>query len=1015
MAVLVTFVGTSPIPGASSAYKIWTYNITTTTSGGGSGEIKQGQRWAFRLPSNVNVQDPSFFPDVAVLQGTFVTPDPESNSQYVGGTVNNDGSLPINFVAPARTSSDQVPLFKYSPGDHWVGVPFAATPNGTPNYTQNLPLPAAGAPAYTGRPVHDFVGTLPYASELFGVYQPLAGLIGLQCGLSAAALHPESVFGELSSERFKGDSARNLNDKALAALVERYEAAPTGVLSPVGLVNLFREYFFEFDTFLGKPAGHIWVSPGGTVEVVETSTRRTLVEKVAEVSEEISRKTEESLTNQDDVADAIKEENSNDTNLGVSATGGVSTPIYHADASASFSTKNTIRQASEAMHKRTRTQTAKVTSEIKRNFRTSFKTVTEATDISSRRYILQNSSQTDLVNYEMRRKMRKVGVQLQHVGTRLCWQLYIGDPGKDLGLGDMVHVVEAPDLTVINKPEELPPPADKEVPFRFVVEFIHDGKGTDWDDAKLTYRPHPDNRCRGVNPSWPGDDDTIEFCFEKKLPPAPHGYELSKIVSVDHHGAQISYTYDANDLQPNPDIENKKIKLRLTNVNFQGNFSLPLDFTLLYVPTEATKKEVADRNKEAEDAYKKQVAQLYHEAYGKAVRERLRLISSMRTRPAEDLRSEERRSVFRSLIRRLGELGHYPHNPQPLPYLESQQLQQFFDVDEMLYFVAPDFWRPGSVCSPPPTKNSVGRYPVPPEDEPVAGIKPLPLAGQTVAGWYSRADEYKAMNSVEVACLTINSAPTTVGDITVTLNGVAQNVAIDPTVQTTATDVATLIRGTSFSGWTTSGNGATVTFTATSTGPMTDATYSPGSTGAAGIMTTTIQGASVGQEPPASEWRVNYLITEQTQPAPMGSSLGWLIQIDGDERRNEFLNAAWAKAILPIRPGQEAAAIDWITKVEGEVALGRDYCYQEGDPEEFRGKKVGEVLKIVAKQLQEANKDYKKTLASEKVFETGFDPLSGGFRPAEPYEVFDQWIEILPTDQVAAVAVRYDPKTGQQI
>ena len=54
-------------------------------------------------------------------------------------------------------------------------------------------------------------------------------------------------------------------------------------------------------------------------------------------------------------------------------------------------------------------------------------------------------------------------------------------------------------------------------------------------------------------------------------------------------------------------------------------------------------------------------------------------------------------------------------------------------------------------------------------------------------------------------------------------------------------------------------------------------------------------------------------------------------------------------------------------------------------------------------------------MASEKVFETGFDPLAGGFRPAEPYEVFDQWIEILPTDQVAAVAVRYDPKTGQQI
>jgi hypothetical protein len=30
-------------------------------------------------------------------------------------------------------------------------------------------------------------------------------------------------------------------------------------------------------------------------------------------------------------------------------------------------------------------------------------------------------------------------------------------------------------------------------------------------------------------------------------------------------------------------------------------------------------------------------------------------------------------------------------------------------------------------------------------------------------------------------------------------------------------------------------------------------------------------------------------------------------------------------------------------------------------------------------------------------------------------EVFDQWIEVLPTDQVVPVEVKYDPKTGRQI
>jgi hypothetical protein len=166
---------------------------------------------------------------------------------------------------------------------------------------------------------------------------------------------------------------------------------------------------------------------------------------------------------------------------------------------------------------------------------------------------------------------------------------------------------------------------------------------------------------------------------------------------------------------------------------------------------------------------------------------------------------------------------------------------------------------------------------------------------------------------------------------------------------------------------------------------------------------------------PSDEWRVNYIITEQTRPAPLGSSLGWLIQIDGDERRNEFLNAAWVKAVLPIRAGHEIDALDWLAQAEGEAGLGLPYPIQPGDPPSYAGKTIDEVLRLLAAELQAANTDINNTLATEKVFETGFDPLEGGFRPAEPYTVFDQWTEVLPTDQIVAVEVTYDPKTGQQL
>lgn len=65
--------------------------------------------------------------------------------------------------------------------------------------------------------------------------------------------------------------------------------------------------------------------------------------------------------------------------------------------------------------------------------------------------------------------------------------------------------------------------------------------------------------------------------------------------------------------------------------------------------------------------------------------------------------------------------------------------------------------------------------------------------------------------------------------------------------------------------------------------------------------------------------RPAYEVTAESDPAPLGSSLGWLIQIDGDNRRNEFLNSPWYRICLPMNPGREREAIAWLAKhVEGD-------------------------------------------------------------------------------------------------
>ena len=97
-------------------------------------------------------------------------------------------------------------------------------------------------------------------------------------------------------------------------------------------------------------------------------------------------------------------------------------------------------------------------------------------------------------------------------------------------------------------------------------------------------------------------------------------------------------------------------------------------------------------------------------------------------------------------------------------------------------------------------------------------------------------------NVAEVASLMVSTVPITAGNLTVTLNGVSKTIAVDPAVQTTVALLATLIRGRAFTGWTTGGSGAVVTFTATTTGSKTDGTFSAGTTGATGTMSTTTQG-----------------------------------------------------------------------------------------------------------------------------------------------------------------------------
>jgi parallel beta-helix repeat protein len=92
-------------------------------------------------------------------------------------------------------------------------------------------------------------------------------------------------------------------------------------------------------------------------------------------------------------------------------------------------------------------------------------------------------------------------------------------------------------------------------------------------------------------------------------------------------------------------------------------------------------------------------------------------------------------------------------------------------------------------------------------------------------------------NAAEVSSLNITTGATTTGTVLISLDGLVYLVNV--TSGDTPTTIATNIRATSFSGWTTGGTGTTVTFTNTSNGNRADIYFISAGTGVISTTSTT--------------------------------------------------------------------------------------------------------------------------------------------------------------------------------
>jgi hypothetical protein len=148
--------------------------------------------------------------------------------------------------------------------------------------------------------------------------------------------------------------------------------------------------------------------------------------------------------------------------------------------------------------------------------------------------VIQNTTDK-LVNYELRRKMRKVTVQVQDIGTSLCWHTFVDDAGRDLGIAKLVHIGQPPDLSDLVQPDAPPIPTAQMREVSISIPFV----GLDTDDTGNAYTDGTETEVGFLDST-----EHIQADFEQKVTFGTPGFTLAA-VDLDPQGTDAKLSVHA--------------------------------------------------------------------------------------------------------------------------------------------------------------------------------------------------------------------------------------------------------------------------------------------------------------------------------------------------------------------------------------------------------------------------------------------------------------------------------------
>jgi hypothetical protein len=432
-------------------------------------------------------------------------------------------------------------------------------------------------------------------------------------------------------------------------------------LSPIGIAYYYRQLYFNKEEGVGPIEQALTVAPLETFEVIYQTVRKQIHEEILEQGLEVVSESAVEEKNLDEVSDKVSSMVQQDVSasMSASASGGIGVWQVGAEASASFGVSS--QRSREFSTRRLKEVTTRASERITKSFSIKTRDTTEVTETTTTRRVIRNDGAAP-VSYGLRRVLRRVNVKVQDLGPRLVWQLYLHNPGEGLGRSRFVHFRETGPITVPDIPPGVPPRPSGG------VETDSTSTSILWDGAQKKYyvsivvKPGSDRVVTGVRIENITD---LEGGGKDDLAPAPH------------NEFDLGSTWD-------PATKTFTAKIAVLPGD---SASVQVAFSYTWEPSESVLAAWETQRQAA-------VAVITEEKLTKQFEQNRALItekSKIKSRPANDLRREERYEVMNRMVSYLFGRGDDPSEPTPL---EIEYFHRYFDIDAIFTYTHPSWWKP---------------------------------------------------------------------------------------------------------------------------------------------------------------------------------------------------------------------------------------------------------------------------------------------------------------------------------